>query len=87
MNAKALEQYLVFDGEDRFHASVCWGEEETREIIAQFDCPEGLQVLRITPGEISRPVTEDFITTDDEDTAFGIPSPDSLRRWHERQVL
>lgn len=24
---------------------------------------------------------------DEEETAFGIPSPDSLRRWHEGRVL
>lgn len=87
MNAKALEQYLVFDPEDRFHASFCNGEEETREIIAQFDCPEGLQVWRITIGEISRDVTDEFISSEDEDADFGIPSPVDLRRWHERRVL
>lgn len=84
MNAKALEQYLVFDAEDRFHASLCNGEAETREIIAQFDCPEGLQVLRITMGYPVRDVTEDFISDDIDDTPVG-PSPDILlRQYHER---
>ncbi len=87
MNAKALEQYLVFDPEDRFHASFCNGEEETREIIAQFDCPEGLQVLRITMGYPTRDVTDEFISSEDEDVEFGIPGPVDLRRWYNAQVL
>lgn len=82
-----MDSFLVFSPEDRFHASLCNGEAETREIINQFACPEGLTVIRMTVGEIARDVTDEFITTDDEDTAFGIPSPDSLRRWSERRAL
>lgn len=36
----------------------------------------------------SRDVSDEFGASDDEDDdAAGIPSPDSLRRWHERRVL
>ncbi|MFC5385148.1 hypothetical protein ACFPLB_04110 [Aquamicrobium segne] len=87
MNTKAHDQFLVFDMEDRFNASVCYGEDETREIVRQFDCPESLQVLRVTMGHPTRDVTSDFITEDEPDAAFGIPSPDSLRCWHEGRVL
>lgn len=84
---RPVETYAVFDPEDRLHGSICHGAEEVREIINQFACPEGLTVIRMTVDEIARDVTDEFITTDDEDTAFGIPSPDSLRRWHERRAL
>lgn len=84
MNARSLETYAVYDPEDPFHASICRGEEQLREIIDQFDCPNGLIVKLITD---ARDVSEDFITTDEEDTAFGIPSPDSLRRWNEGRAL
>lgn len=81
------DTFLVFDAEDPLHASLCRGEAEVREIIDQFGCTAGLQVLRITMGELVRDVTADFLTEDEPDTAFGIPSPDSLRRWHEGRVL
>lgn len=86
MNAKALDQFLVFDMEDRFNASYCNGEVEVREIIDQFDCPEHLQVLRITMDYPVCDVTSDFISADIDDAPIG-PSPESLRRWHEGRVL
>lgn len=36
----------------------------------------------------SRDVSDEFgAQDDDEDDAHGIPSPESLRRWHEGRVL
>lgn len=86
MSAPA-DTFLIFDAEDQLNASVCKGEAEVREIIDQFGCTAGLQVLRITMGEFVRDVTADFIAEDEADDAFGIPSHDSLRRWHEGRVL
>lgn len=35
-----------------------------------------------------RDVTHEFVIDEDEaEDAFGVPSPDSLRRWHEGRVL
>lgn len=65
------DTFLVFDAEDPLHASLCRGEAEVREIIDQFGCTAGLQVLRITMGELVRDVTADFIAEDEADTAFG----------------
>ena len=62
----AGETYLIFSAEDPLNASVCKGEAATREIIDQFDCTAGLQVLRVTMGELCRDVTDDFITDEDE---------------------
>lgn len=82
------EQFLVFDPEDRLHSSLCFGEAETREVIDQFGSIAGLRVWRVTPDEMSRDVTDQFIgDEDDADDVSGIPSSDSLRRWHERRVL
>jgi hypothetical protein len=62
---ETLDTYLVFDAEDPLNASLCRGEAETREIIDQFDCTAGLQVLRVTLGELTRDVTADFLPDDD----------------------
>lgn len=64
------DTYLVFDPEDRFHACICFGEAEAKEIIGHFACPTGLQVLRITMGEPVRDVTADLIP-EDEPERFG----------------
>jgi len=61
-----MDTFLIFDAEDPLNASVCKGEAETREIIGHFACPTGLQVLRITMGEMVRDVTADFIPDEDE---------------------
>lgn len=81
------DEFLVWDPEDRFHACICYGEDEVRETIAQFKDASVLRVRRTTVGELARDVTADFFPEDDADDAFGIPSPSSLRRWHERRVL
>jgi hypothetical protein len=83
----ARDTFIVFDIEDRFNASVCLGEAEAREIIDQFGAGPSIRVHRITLGEMARDVTADFLGEDAADTAFGIPSNDSLRRWHEGRVL
>lgn len=80
------DEFLVWDPEDRFHACICYGEDEVRETIAQFKDASLLRVRRTTVGELARDVTADFFPEDDADDAFGIPSPSSLRRWHERRV-
>lgn len=82
------DEFLVWDPEDRFHACICYGEDEVRETIAQFNEDVKVRVRRITVGELARGATDDFLPPDgDEDDAHGIPSPSSLRRWHERRVL
>ena len=63
---KATDQFLVFDPDDRFHASLCFGETEAKEIVAHFGATTGLRVLRLTEGEICRDVTDDFLTDDDD---------------------
>lgn len=83
VSARALETYAVFDPGDPFHASICRGEEQLREIIGQFDCPNGLIVKLITD---ARDVSDDFISDDIDDAPVG-PSPDSLSRWYNTQVL
>jgi len=80
------DEFLVWDPEDRFHACICYGEDEVRETIAQFKDASLLRVRRTTVGELARDVTADFFPEDDADDAFGIPSPASLRRWIEGRV-
>ena len=80
------DEFLVWDPEDRFHACICYGEDEVRETIAQFKDASLLRVRRTTVGELARDVTADFFPEDDADDAFGIPSPSSLRRWIEGRV-
>ncbi|MDR7032398.1 hypothetical protein [Mesorhizobium sp. BE184] len=60
------DQFLVFDPEDRLHSSLCFGEAETREVIDQFGSVAGLKVWRVTPDEMSRDVTDDFIECPDD---------------------
>ncbi len=81
------DEFLVWDPEDRFHACICYGEDEVRETIAQFNEDVKVRVRRITVGELARGATDDFLPPeDDADDAFGIPSPSSLRRWIEGRV-
>ena len=80
------DEFLVWDPEDRFHACICYGEDEVRETIAQFKDASLLRVRRTTVGELARDVTADFFPEEDADDAFGIPSPSSLRRWIEGRV-
>lgn len=80
------DEFLVWDPGDRFHACICYGEDEVRETIAQFNDASLLRVRRTTVGELARDVTADFFPEDDADDAFGIPSPSSLRRWIEGRV-
>jgi hypothetical protein len=62
---KAVDQFLVYDPEDRFLSSLCYGEVETRKIVSDFGCTAGLVVLRITEGELCRDVTADFLPEDE----------------------
>ena len=80
------DEFLVWDPEDRFHACICYGEDEVRETIAQFKDASVLRVRRTTVGELARDVTADFFPEDDADDVHGIPSPSSLRRWIEGRV-
>jgi len=76
-----LDTFLIFDAEDPLNASVCKGEAETREIIDQFGCTAGLQILRITMGEVTRDVTADFITDEDD-----VAEPEFTIRDHTRAM-
>ena len=67
---ETLDTFLIFDAEDPLNASVCKGEAETREIIDQFGCTAGLQILRITLGYESRDVTDDFLPPDEDAADF-----------------
>lgn len=61
------DAYLIFDPEDRYHASLAFGEADTREILAGIKDTSTVQVWRVTPGEIVRDVSTDFF-----------PEPDTL---------
>ncbi|CAM5419886.1 hypothetical protein ATER59S_02377 [Aquamicrobium terrae] len=82
------DTFLVFDAEDPLHASLCRGEAEVREIIDQFGCTAGLQVLRITMGELVRDVTADFIgedeATDSASSAWDRSASRADRLYQER---
>ncbi len=57
-----MDTYLVFDPEDRFHASVCYGLDEAIDVVSMFGVqPPKLKVWRITPEHPVRDVTVDFI--------------------------
>jgi hypothetical protein len=66
------DQYLVFDPEDRlFNSCLCHGEEEAREVVAQFGSTTCLRVRRITEGDLARDVTADFIDDEQPDEWAG----------------
>mgnify|MGYP001285201967 CR=1 FL=1 len=48
------DEFLVWDPEDRFHACICYGEDEVRETIAQFNDDVSVRVRRTTVGELAR---------------------------------
>lgn len=84
------DQFLVIltDGT----AMVCATRDETEHEIASTDYgsgPDDAIVVWFNPVEgWSRDVSAEFgPSDDDDDDATGIPSPDSLRRWHEGRVL
>lgn len=76
-----MDHFLVFSAEDPLHASLCRGEAEVREITDQFGCTAGLQVLRITMGEIVRDVTADFIADE-----YDVAEPEFTIRDHTRAM-
>lgn len=78
--------YLIFDLEDRIDPIICRDKAMVEDVISELG-DEPFQVLTIDVDEMCRDVTADFIPDDEEETAFGIPSPDSLRRWHNSMVL
>ncbi|MFU0503607.1 hypothetical protein [Pseudaminobacter sp. NGMCC 1.201702] len=80
--------HLIFDVENHIDPIVCRTEAEVRDMVVELgDAP--FQVLRIDVDELCRDVTDEFLPDegDDSDDACGIPSPDSLRRWHNSRVL
>lgn len=84
--------YVIFDIERTFDERVCRSEQDIRDTITGADLVPGhfIVVEFDTADGTSRDVTADFVTDEDDgdaDDAFGIPAPDSLRRWHEGRVL
>lgn len=60
------DAFLIFDPEDRYHASLAHGEADAREIIAGIKDTASVRVHRVTPGEIVRDVTQDFFPDETE---------------------
>ena len=60
------DEFLVWDPEDRSHACICYGEDEVRETIAQFNEDVKVRVRRITVGELARGATDDFLPPEDD---------------------
>jgi hypothetical protein len=58
----ANDTYAIFSPEDRWHGSICHGEEEAREIVAGIKDTRGYQVWRITLDEMSRDVSDMFLS-------------------------
>lgn len=95
MNAKAslkswnldVDQFLVvFPGDDV--SFVSRNRADIEHEIASAACP--FRVIWFNAHEgWSRDVSDEFGPSDDDedDDAAGIPSPDSLRRWHEGRAL
>ena len=47
-------------------ACICYGEDEVRETIAQFNEDVKVRVRRITVGELARGATDDFLPPEDD---------------------
>lgn len=77
MNADA---FLIFSPEDRYHASLCLGEDDAREIIAGIKNTASVRVHRVTPGEIVRDVTAEFFPEEDEAPEYRINHTAAMRR-------
>ena len=80
-----VDQFLVvFPGDDV--SFVSRNRADIEHEIASAGC--AFRVIWFNAFEgWSRDVSDEFAPSDDEDDAAGIPSPESLRRWHEGRVL
>lgn len=56
-----MDAFLVFETDDRLNASLCMGEEQTRETVAIFKDQRTVRVHRVTLDELVRNVTDDFV--------------------------
>ncbi len=57
-----MDTFLVFEMDDRYHASVCFGAEDARELVSYSKNPASVRVHRVTEGDIVRDVTADFVS-------------------------
>lgn len=61
-----MDTFLVYDPEDRFHASICYGKDEAIDVVSMFGVqPPKLRIWRITPEHMSVDVTLDFVPDDE----------------------
>ncbi len=74
------DAFCIFDPEDRYHAQLCYGEADAREIISGIKNTSGIRVHRITLDEISRDVTADFFPEEDEAPEYPINRTTAMRR-------
>ncbi|MBX3583591.1 MAG: hypothetical protein KF810_17025 [Rhizobiaceae bacterium] len=65
----APDWFLVFDTAEPQHASLCKGRNDALECISWFKEPENLRVHRVTPDELVRDVTDDFIKPEPDEWA------------------
>lgn len=72
------DKFLVFSDKDRLHSSLCFGEEETREIVSCFT--GHVRVWRVTPDELTRDVTDEFLPPEPVSVYAGF-DPDREYDW------
>lgn len=76
-----LDYFIVVPEGDRLNSSYCIGSEEAREAVSCFaPCP--VTVWRVTPDELVRDVTEDFLTMEPVSVYAGF-DPD---REYDRRI-
>lgn len=71
-----MDTFVVFDPTDRYHASVCIGEDDVRDVIPFFKAT--VTVLRVTEGNLARDVSADFREEPEPDFE---PVPYRAPRW------
>ena len=81
--------HFFFAGED-IDARVAYSRREAEGYAKDLNGDRtDFTVIRFNVAEgTCRDVTDEFLADEDEaDDVSGIPSPESLRRWHEGRVL
>ena len=63
----AHDEYLIWRKEERFESCLCFGLEDTREILSQYKDKRGLFVRRVTVDEFSREQTAEAFLSQFED--------------------
>jgi hypothetical protein len=74
------DAFLVFEIDQRYHASLCYGEADARELVSYSKNPASVRVHRVTEGEIVRDVTADFFPEEDEAPEYRINRTAAMRR-------